>query len=186
MDEEGIRQIKHWEDPSDSSTIYSHLYGKFDSRLIVNPGKIQYLLNNWKEIRKVHQHNEMSIGDIINVPKIAKIGRMLGLNSAPSKKSGIKFKLEVPVVFNSKEDVQKLIDDWEKNNKNMTKWEDLGFSFQGDTQKIIWLSESRANSYFDCPLIKGKNQVFKSNELVEWLDKITTDILKLENKTLND
>lgn len=186
LDEEGIRQIQHWEDPSDSSTIYSHLYGKFDSRLIVNPGKIQYLLNNWKEIRKVHQHNEMSIGDIINVPKIAKIGRMLGLNSAPSKKSGIKFKLEVPVVFNSKEDVQKLIDDWEKNNKTMTKWEDLGFSFQGDTQKIIWLSESRANSYFDCPLIKGKNQVFKSNELVEWLDKITTDILKLENKTLND
>lgn len=184
LNEKGVRQIEHWEDPTDNTNIYPLLHGKFESKLIINPGKIQHLLNNWKDIRKIHQHNEMSIADIVQLPKIAKFGKVLGLNCAPNKNSGIKFKLEAPVVFNSQEEVQKIINDWE-GNKNLTKWEDLGFSFQGDTQKIIWLSESRANSYFDCPLIKGKNEIFKSDELVEWLDKITTNILKLENKTLD-
>jgi len=185
LDNQGVRNIVRWEDPADSSRSYTFLRGKFDSKLIVNPGKIQYLLNNWEDIRKVYQHNEMSIAEVVQLPKIAKIGKFLGMNCAPKTNPGIKFKLEADMTFNSQEELSALIEDWEKNT-NLTKWENLGFGMLGNTQKPIWLGESRANDYFDCPLEKDKNQIFKSDDLVVWLDSITHNVLKLEESSSND
>lgn len=185
LDDDGVRNILRWEDPTDNTKIYTFLRGKFESKLVVNPGKIQFLLNNWKDIRKIYQHNEMSIAEVIKLPKIAKIGNFLGMNYEPKKNPGIKFKLEADIHFNSKEELSVLIKDWEKNT-NLTKWENLGFGLLGNTQKPIWLAESRANDYFDCPLEKDKNQIFKSSDLVVWLDSITHNILNLEESSSNE
>lgn len=59
----------------------------------VNPGKVQYLLNNWKDIRKVYRHNEMSISEMVKLPKIAILGKLIGMNQQPQKISPIKFKV---------------------------------------------------------------------------------------------
>ena len=84
--------------------------------------------------------------------------------------------IEATVVF------EKLIKEWE-GQTNLTKWDDLGFSLQGDTSTIHWLSSSLANTTFDCPLDRDKNSIFKSQNLVDWLDLITPDILKLDENS---
>lgn len=181
-DEDGVEEITHWEDPDNSNNKYSLLFGRFESKLIVNSGKIDFLLTHWKDIRKVYQHNEMSILDVVNLPVIPRsISKILGMNTSVTKKSGIKFKLEADVNFNDQSELKDLIGEWEKK-KDQTKWEDIGFSLLGESQKIIWLSESRANSNFDCPLVRGQGDIFKTDDLVNWLSTITTKILKLDEK----
>ena len=84
--------------------------------------------------------------------------------------------------FNYEKEFEKLIKEWE-GQTNLTKWDDLGFSLQGDTSTIHWLSSSLANTTFDCPLDRDKNSIFKSQNLVDWLDLITPDILKLDENS---
>lgn len=178
VDGEGKKVVQHFKDPKATET-YPMLYGKFDAKLVVNPGKVQYLLNNWKDIRKVYRHNEMSISEMIKLPKVATLGKWMGMNCQTNKTSAIKFKLEANMNFNSKNELQSVIDEWDQI-QNPTKWENLGFGLLGNTQKPIWLAESRAIDTFDCPLTRDKKQIFKSKDLVQWLDAITPKILKLE------
>ncbi len=180
VDDQGVKVVEHYKDPKETE-IYKVLFGRFDAKLVVNPGKVQYLLNNWKDIRKVYRHNEMSISEMVKLPKIAILGKLIGMNQQPQKISPIKFKLEADVIFNSKEELQSVIDEWDKLD-NPTKWENLGFGMLGNTQTPIWLAESRAIDTFDCPLQRDSKQIFKSKELVKWLDSITPKILKLEEK----
>lgn len=184
VDNEGKKVVKHFKDPTENLT-YPMLYGRFDAKLVVNPGKVQYLLNNWKDIRKVYRHNEMSISEMIQLPKVATLGKWMGMNCQSKKTSAIKFKLEADMIFNSKEELQSVIDEWDQI-QNPTKWENLGFGMLGNTQKPIWLSESRAIDTFDCPVNRDKKQIFKSKDLVQWLDTITPKILKLEDKDENN
>lgn len=183
-DEEGKKVIQHFKDPKGTET-YPMLYGKFDAKLVVNPGKVQYLLNNWKDIRKVYRHNEMSISEMIKLPRVATLGKWIGMNCESKKTSAIKFKLEADMIFNNKEELQSVIDEWDQI-QNPTKWENLGFGMLGNTQKPIWLSASRAIDTFNCPLERDSKQLFKSKELVQWLDSITPKILKLEEKNENN
>lgn len=183
-DKEGKKIIKHFKDPKETKQ-YPMLYGKFNAKLVVNPGKVQYLLNNWKDIRKVYRHNEMLISEVIKLPKVATLGKLIGLNYDSKKNSAIKFKLEADMQFNSKEELQSVIDEWNEI-QNPTKWENLGFGMVGNNQKPIWLSESRAIDTFDCPLERDSKQFFKSKDLVQWLDSITQEILKLEEKNENN
>ncbi|EOQ63129.1 hypothetical protein F935_02222 [Acinetobacter calcoaceticus ANC 3811] len=181
-DENGIEEIKCWEDPNNVGKKYPLLFSHFETNLVVNSGKIDFLLNHWKDIRKVYQHNEMSIVDIVKLPLLTRgVSKLLGMNASTSKKSGIKFKLEADVNFNNQSELKELINEWEKK-KDPTKWEDIGFSLIGESQKVIWLSESRANNDFDCPLTKEQGGIFKTDELVEWLTGITSSILKLDEK----
>lgn len=180
VNDEGVKVVEHYKDPKETE-IYKVLFGRFNAKLVVNPGKVQYLLNNWQDIRKVYRHNEMSISEMIKLPKIATLGKWIGMNQVQQKTSPIKFKLEADMTFNSKAELQSVIDEWDKI-ENPTKWENLGFGMQGNTQTPIWLSESRAIDTFDCPLQRDSKQIFKSKELVQWLDTVTPKILKLEEK----
>lgn len=182
LNEKGERVVDHWKDPKDPETKYNHLYGRFESKLVRNSGKIEMLLNSWQRVRKIHQHNKISVKDLVKIPKVGLVNRMFGFTQSASNDVDIKFRLESERTFQSKKEFEKLIKEWE-GQTNLTKWDDLGFSLQGDTSTIHWLSSSLANTTFDCPLDRDKNSIFNSQNLVDWLDLITPDILKLDENS---
>lgn len=179
LNEDGERVVDHWKDKNDPEKKYKHLYGRFNSKLVRNPGKIATLLNSWERVRKVHQHNKISVKDLVKIPKISVINKIFSISHDAKNDVDIKFRLEADRTFQSREELEKIIKEWE-GQTDLTKWDDLGFSLQGDISNILWLSSSLANTTFDCPLERNKDSIFKSQNLVDWLDLMTPSILKLD------
>lgn len=180
-DDEDERNIEFWRDPDQPEVKYNHLYPRFDSRLLKNPGKTEYLLKNFDKIRKVHQHNKITIKDLMSLKSTKIFGGLFSIPVSTTNDTNIKFRFETEIQFNDQSALQKVITDWqEKNSESLTKWDDLGFSLQGDPQHILWLSSSYANDTFQCSIARDKDQIFKSTDLVQWLDSITNKIVNLD------
>ncbi|MDM1303188.1 hypothetical protein HXZ76_02440 [Acinetobacter indicus] len=179
LNDDGERVVQYWMDTNDPDKKFKHLYGRFNTKLVRNQGKIATLLNNWELVRKVHQHNKISVKDLVKIPRISVVNKIFSLSHDASHDVDIKFKLEADRTFQSREELEALIKEWE-GQTDLTKWDDLGFSLQGDRNNILWLSSSLANTTLGCPLERNKNSIFSSDSLVTWLDSITPKILKLD------
>lgn len=183
-DDEEERNIEYWRDPNKPEEKYKQLFSRFDSRLLKNPGKVEYLLKNFDKIRKVHQHNKITIKDLMSVRTTKVFGGLFSIPLPTTNDTNIKFRFETEIQFQNQEDLKKIITEWQKQNPDsLTKWDDLGFSLQGDPQHILWLSSSFANDTFECSIARDKDQIFKSIDLVKWLDSITAKILVLDKKS---
>lgn len=165
---------------NDKVVIYKNLIGKFNLKLIRNKGKIDFLIKNHSQIRKFHQHNKISTFNLMKVGALQSFtNRILGKQNDVNERV-IKFTIESDYQPESKNELIAIISEWEKQSSLNSKWDDIGFSLLGNTQKIYWLSKSIANDEFELDITRNSNNVFDTEKLLKWLNIHKRDILRLE------
>ncbi|MEK5752783.1 hypothetical protein V3519_12355 [Acinetobacter variabilis] len=172
--------ITGWED--EDGNLYKNLIGKFQLQLIRNKGKIDFLLKNHSQIRKIYQHNKISTIEFLNLSKWQSLTNKILRKDDHINEKVIKFSLETNYQPQNKEELIKILDEWESQSSLNSKWDDLGFSLQGNTSKIYWLSKSIANDEFELDIHQNGNQIFDTDQLLNWLYHHKKDILLLQEE----
>ncbi|MCY1163613.1 hypothetical protein D9M71_22990 [compost metagenome] len=170
--------ITGWSD--DEGNLYKNLVGRLHLQLIRNKGKIDFLIKNHSQIRKIHQHNKISTIDFLKISGWQSFtNRILRKKDQVNEKT-IKFSLETDYQPSNKEELVKILEEWEAQSSLNSKWDDLGFSLLGNSSKVYWLSKSIANDEFELDIERNENNIFDTDKLLNWLNNRKKDILLLE------
>lgn len=170
--------IHSWSDLE--GNIYKNLIGKMHLQLIRNKGKIDFLIKNHSQIRKIHQHNKISTTDFLKISKWQSFANRILQKYDQVNEKTIKFTLETEYQPENKEELIKILEEWESQSSLNSKWDDLGFSLLGNSSKIYWLSKSIANNEFELDIDRNENNIFDTVKLLNWLSNRKKDILLLE------
>lgn len=161
---------------SDNNEDVHSLTADYKSYLYTKPGQVDYILRNIDSIKKIIRKNELN-------PQIA-LDRNLwqkfleGLNISNRNNTlteEVKIKYEVPFTPNV-EEVNAIIEEW--NEHHESKWDDVGFKFEGDDQ-IKWLSHSVAKDSFDLDVIRDNDEIVEAQSLLNALTDIRNVMLRL-------
>lgn len=168
---EVIKYRKSEEDEPELLTAY------FETRLVRNKTNVDFLIENYELIRKIHKHNEIPF---FKHESKAYWQKFPTFSSSNTEEFTAKYSLEMKYRPCSADEIQTIITDWENNHK-ATKWEDLGFTVQGKSTPI-WLSGTIARNDFEVDISRGKNEIVEPNILLTELGKIEGQIVNLKAK----
>jgi hypothetical protein len=169
--QEQIQYRRSEEDEPELLTSY------FETRLVRNKTNIDYLIENYEAIRKIHKHNEIPF---FKHESKAYWQKFTTFSTDKPDELKAKYKLEMNYRPDSSEEIKTIISDWENNHKQ-TKWEDLGFTVQGKSSPI-WLSGTIARNDFEIDIRRGRDEIVEPKILLNELGKIETNILKLKSE----
>jgi len=168
---------------TDDRTHHYNLIGYFETRLIRNKGKIEFLKQNWNKIYKMHQHNKISTKEFIKSSFISNLTKRFIDTKTPNfHEHKVKFSFETNYKPKCQDELNNIIDEWNNSADIDSKWDDLGFSIEKEAGNVYWLNKSIATNEFQIPLLKNSKNIIQSESLISWLDRNKNEILQLENK----
>lgn len=179
LDGEDEHVISGW---TDGQKSHYNLIGHFETRLIRNKGKIEYLKQNWNKIFKMHQHNRINTKEFVKLNIISKLAkRFIDYHTPDFHEHKVKFSFETNYKPKTKSELIEIIEEWNNSTEINSKWDDLGFSLEKEASTIYWLNKSIATNEFKIPLLTNQKNIIESKSLILWLDQNKNEILGLEH-----
>jgi len=143
-----------------------NLHSQFKSSIVRKPGKIDYILEQRNQIRKITRHNRLSPKKADSQELWQKALLNLGLKKHRNLDSEVKFSYEFSFTP-SEHELKEMIAEWEKNHDS--RWDDIGFTLKGE-QGPLWLSNSLARDKFELDVKRVDDEIVDAKSL---LDKLT-------------
>jgi hypothetical protein len=163
---------------SDANQQPENLRPQFKTALYRNPGRIQYLLDNCASIRKMIRKNCL-YANVPDDPALwQRLLQRLGLATPPALTEQVEIKFEIPFTPDGAQ-LREIIDGWQE--QHATKWDDVGFTLEGDSSNIQWLSNSIASSEFDLDVTRDNLEVVNSASLLARLQGMRQTVLGIAN-----
>ncbi|WP_273270727.1 hypothetical protein, partial [Methylophaga sp.] len=154
------------------------LSADFKSFLYRKPGQIEYIQENRDSIRKVIRKNELKPQRIIQREFWQKLLESLGAyNEQQSLSEDVKIKYEVPLCPTEGQ-LNSIIDEWASSN-NESKWDDVGFLFDGEGNRVRWLSNSIAKGELELDVQRENDEIVESDSLLNALSQVRAVALRL-------
>jgi hypothetical protein len=152
------------------------LHPRFQTSLSRNPGRIEYILDNYQEITKLIRKDTINFKIPENINLIQKFFLLSGLTSSAINEQEIKEKYEIHYTP-LRNELEEMINEYLEGNSE-SKWDDLGFVFQGDTTPK-WLSNSLARGKFQLDIVRENREIINTNSLLESLTGLYCQIVSL-------
>jgi hypothetical protein len=147
-----------------------HYYPRFTSVPSRTEGQIDLIRERRPHIRKIIRKNRLGDDLVGDVPLTWKqtILRELGLNDPANTEEdeGLKTKYEVSYEPNEGE-LDDIIENWEENHDEGSRWHDVGFRFKGQSSKTYWLSNSLIKQERDLDVDRINEEVVGANSLLQ-------------------
>jgi hypothetical protein len=141
-------------------------------------GQIEYIRNNWAQIRKIIRKETISFNVEQQVARWQKLLQSVGVSQPqfPSKETE-KFSFDLNY-SPSEGEIEEMLNFWRENEDSGAKWDDLGFKMEGETD-IRWLSHCLAKENFELDIARYNDEIVDAQSLLDQLVLKKSVILKL-------
>lgn len=154
----------------------SNLSPRFRTSLVYKPGETALIRSGVESIRKIVRKTTLTLNREQDLAKWQQFLVWTKLRDQPADLQKVRVQYEISTGI-SLADLDTIIDDW--NEEHDRQWDDYGFSFKGDSQKIMWLSHSLARSEFDLDVTRDNDEVVNAASLLSALTDRRAAILRL-------
>lgn len=161
-----------------SGEIDKSIHPQFNSLLHKKVGQIEFIRNNWSKIRKIIRKETIVFSIEQKREMWQALLQRVGVSRPhyPNEESE-RFRFELNY-SPAKQEVEEMLAFWQQDGRIETKWDDLGFKLEGETE-IRWLSHCLARSEFTLEVIRENDEIVKAKSLLEQLVAHQQSILGL-------
>ena len=147
---------------TDDDEIQS-LNSRFHDSIYKKDGMIEYISQHQNRITKIIRKNRLSITESDDRGFFTRMMDRVLLQNVNPESTEVKVKYEVNYTP-SQDQLQQIIREW--NEKNETRWDDIGFNISGHT---YWLSHSTAKDKIDLNITRDNDEVINTQSLIQTL-----------------
>jgi len=146
----------------------------FKSSIIRTPGDIEQIQKRHKEIRRITRKVSLTMHSQPERALWQSMLEKIGLSDRPktSQNLNIKYEFNTELTIN---ELEEIINTWE--NEPKTRWNDVGFQFQGDNSSPLWLSSSLSRNKFT---MQASNINTDGTSLLNALERLKDEILSMK------
>lgn len=152
-----------------------NLRGRFRSELFTKAGEHELLIRRATSIRKVIRKSTLSLERRDQRAMWQRLLEFSGMREPTARPADVKLGYELEVSL-TEADVRELIAQWE-DEENQTEWDDLGFVFSGEANKIHWISRSIARDTFELDVQRENPEHVDGESLLHELYRLRRHIL---------
>ncbi|EOA3299796.1 hypothetical protein ACUH7A_004022 [Yersinia enterocolitica] len=166
--DDGSHEVKitgYMLNPDDDNEDRKHYYPRFSTHLVKNPGKHDEIRQRANNVKKIERVLELDLAQPEDLGLWQKMLDWVNLGQQEGAGISTKVRYTISPDVNLK-DINDMIDDWDADESEVN---DYGFVFEGDPNKIFWLSNSLARTQFELDLIRENDEFVQSQSLLDEL-----------------
>tara|TARA_B100001105_G_scaffold251204_1_gene240601 strand:- start:10273 stop:11304 length:1032 start_codon:yes stop_codon:yes gene_type:complete len=152
-----------------------NLRGRFRSELFTKAGEHELLIRRATSIRKIIRKSTLSLERRDQRAMWQRLLEYSGMREPIARRTDVKLGYELEVSL-TETDVRELIAQWQ-DEQNQTEWDDLGFVFTGDANKVHWISRSIARDTFELDVRRENPEHVNGESLLHELHRLRRQIL---------
>ena len=156
------------------------LHPRFRTSLASNPGNRELILQNSEQISRVYRKETLHLNRAEQRSRWQSMLRMIGLNQGQefARNDDVNLRYDFSPEFIGSTDVVSILGEWDRSSSERSDWDDYGFSFVGDSNKIHWLSHDLLTTEFHLDVDWDTAETVNAESLMSALMQMKPTILR--------
>lgn len=159
--------------PTDEPENY---YPRFLTRLVQQPGKIDYIRKRRESIRAIIRKNQLTLTTREQITLFKRLVKSMGIGGAEPGDAPLRAKYEISLTP-SEEELEDIISRW-LENRQQSKWDDVGFKISGESS-TWWLSHSLPKHVLELPVRRVNAEIVDGKSLLDAIQASRGTLLRL-------